>query len=185
MINLVTVCRIVFSHKGLDRGLRAVKRLFDEGMATGLRWYIIGDGPDLAKLENMIRQYRLEGSVILLGKKINPFPYILSMDLFFLPSLYEGKPMAVTEAMILGIPAMVCNYASAADQIKNGIDGIIIDNNDEAIYKGLKDMIMEPELIKKIKAGVMGHDYSNMREMDKVNRIIEGSINDTMEDIIW
>ncbi len=42
--------------------------------------------------------------------------------------------MAVTEALMLGVPALVTTYASAKEQIENGIDGVIIENTDDAVY---------------------------------------------------
>jgi glycosyltransferase involved in cell wall biosynthesis len=173
-INMITVCRIVFTPKGLDRGVRAIYRLKEEGLADSLRWYIIGEGEDFDALSKMISRYKLEKSIILLGKKVNPFPYVSIMDLFFLPSLYEGKPIVITEAMILGIPSMVCEYKSAEKQIKNGIDGIIIDNNDEAIYKGLKDILLHPERLESLKK--MIKTQSEYGDINRIYEIIDGGL---------
>lgn len=71
-IKFVTVCRISFGDKGLDRGVRAFNILKAEGKLEGVIWYIIGDGPDLNRLRAMIEEYRLEQNIILLGERLNP-----------------------------------------------------------------------------------------------------------------
>jgi glycosyltransferase involved in cell wall biosynthesis len=171
--NFVTVCRIDFKSKGLDRVIQILSDHLREQVFEKLRWYIIGNGPDFDALSELIEANRLQDKVILLGQKINPFPYMKNMDMFLLPSRYEGKPMAITEAMMLGIPPLVTNYTSAAEQIKCGKDGIIVDNTEEAIYQGLKNMLEHPKIISELKANLCIQDYSNISEMEKVNKLLE------------
>lgn len=174
MINFVTVCRIDLKSKGLDRVIHILNTYKSEAVFNRFCWYIIGDGPDLNALREMIISNNLQDKVILLGLKVNPFPYIKKMDMFLLPSHYEGKPMAVTEAMMLGVPPFVTNYSSAKEQIKNEYDGNIVDNNDQAIYQGLRRILEHPEIIYKLKTNLRIQDYSNFCEMEKVNELLEG-----------
>jgi len=176
-INISTVCRIVFEHKGLDRAVEAFNKLRQEGLCDDVNWYIIGDGPDYQELEHLIKIYGLDTHIFLLGSQKNPHKYIKDSDLFFLPSRYEGKPMAVTEAMMLGIPAMVAEYASAQEQIENGVDGIILPNNDVSIYEGLKRVLMNRAIITSLKNNVKQRDYSNLAEFSKVISLIDNTIN--------
>lgn len=172
-INLVTVCRITFSHKGLDRGVYALKKLKEEGRIEKFHWYIIGDGLDYTKLKNMIVEYDLGDNITLLGSKINPLAYEKKMDLFFLPSRYEGKPMAVTEAQMLGIPPVVTAYASAVNQIESGINGYIVPNEDKAAYDALSYIEKNPEIVETWKRNVKKEDFSNISEIQKIYDIIE------------
>lgn len=174
-INLVTTCRISFSHKGLDRALKVIDRIhkFDK-LPNQFRWYIIGDGPDMASLREMISYYELNEFVILLGAQSNPFPFMHNMTMFFLPSIYEGKPMAVTEAFMMGLPALVTEYSSAYEQVRDGVDGIIVDNSEQGIYEGLLKIIEHPEIIEELKQNVLQTDYSNVEEMKKIEALIEG-----------
>lgn len=176
MINFVTVCRIDFRSKGLDRIIHILSTYKSETLLNRFCWYIIGDGPDFNVLREMVMSNKLQDKVILLGQKTNPFPYIKNMDMFLLPSHYEGKPMAVTEAMMLGVPPFVTNYSSAKEQIKNEYDGIIVENNDQAIYQGLRIVLEHPEIIYKLKTNLHIQDYSNVYEMGKVNELLEGPL---------
>ena len=68
-INLVSVCRIEFYHKGLDRGVKAFAKLKEENLIEGFHWYIIGNGSDINNLRNMINENCLEKYITVLGAK--------------------------------------------------------------------------------------------------------------------
>lgn len=154
-INLITVCRIDFKSKGLDRAVNVISRLIKTELNGKFHWYIVGDGSDYERLRSLINQKNLNSSITLLGAKRNPFPYERQCDIFFLPSYFEGKPMSVLEAQILGIVPFVTRYSSAKDQIDNDIDGIIVENNEDAIFEGLEELIRTPEKIQYLKKGLL------------------------------
>ncbi len=95
------------------------------------------------------------------------------MDVFFIPSIYEGKPMAVTEALMLGLPVLASDYGSSGQQIRNGIDGIIFENSEQGIYQGLKDFFKTPDLLNKLKANAIATDYDNGDEINKIYDIFD------------
>ena len=173
-VKMVTVCRIVFIHKGLDRGLRALARLKKENLLNEktLQWYIVGDGPDTERLYSLIDEYGLESIVYPMGKMENPMPIEAQCDVFFLPSLYEGKPMAVTEAQMLGLAPLVTNYTSAREQINDAVDGIIIPNNDEAIYEALKNLVTGRYNIESMKNVLRSKVFSNEEEFQKFDSLL-------------
>lgn len=69
-----------------------------------LRLYIIGDGPDQAALQQQIISSGLEKKAFLLGRKENPYCYMNRMDAFISTSRYEGQPLNIMEAMVVGLP---------------------------------------------------------------------------------
>lgn len=175
-LNLVTACRINFKSKGLDRAIEAMAKLKQEGKLSNVVWYILGDGPDYDTLKDMVKECSLEENVILLGMKINPYKYLKGMSMFFLPSRWEGKPMAITEAFMMGLPVLVTEYSSAREQVRDGIDGIIVDNSLDGIYKGLKRVIDTEEIIESLKKNVLLKEYSNIEEIKRIESIIDGEI---------
>lgn len=172
-LNIITVCRIVFYHKGLDRAVNAFKKLKDEGILDKVHWYIIGNGQDYNNLKDLIEKYNLKNYITLLGEINNPVPYVKKCDVFLLPSRYEGKPMAVTEAQMCGVVPIVTEYSSAVEQIENGKDGLIFKNDTDSLYKGLKNVFQKREIINKMKLNVKNKDFSNVLEMEEVNRLIK------------
>ena len=89
-------------------------------------WYIIGFGADEQLIRRKIAECGMDGRVVLLGKKENPYPYIVACDLYVQPSRYEGKCVAVREAQMLGKPVVITNYATSASQLEDGVDGVIV-----------------------------------------------------------
>ena len=122
----------------------------------------------------MIAQYGLEDTIFPLGARENPIPYMKLCDVLLLPSRYEGKPMTVTEGFIMGLVPLVTRYTSAGEQIQNGVDGIIVENEEEALYRGLKSVIQRPGLLDGPRAYIRGRDYGNQWEIEKFDDLVEG-----------
>lgn len=172
-INLVSSCRVEFQAKALDRAVSVWSKMNKKGELDRLRWYIIGDGKDFMQLKQLISDSHLENHIFLLGKKVTPYPYIKKMDIFFLPSRFEGKPMSVTEGLILGIPALVTNYSSAKDQIKDGFSGLVVDNNEDGIEYGLKYLTQHKDEIETWKFNVKTVDYNDNKPLQQIYELIE------------
>lgn len=170
---LVSVCRISFADKGLDRGVLAFSRLKKDGMLNNVKWFIIGDGPMLDSLKKMITDLHLENEILLIGLRKNPLNIEKMCDVYFLPSRYEGKPMAVTEAQILGLVPLITKISAAEEIVKDGYNGFICDNSQDGIYEGLHRVIRNKDLIKEtMKSVVYSNDYSNINEYNKVESLI-------------
>ncbi len=169
----ITVARIVFNHKGYDRGVNAFQKMKKAHPEKSFKWLIIGDGPDRPQLEVMIENAGLQDAIILLGELTNPHPYVKKADIFFLPSRYEGKPMSVTEAQMNGVVPFVTNYASASGQIRHMEDGLVCENNDEALVT-MMDRIFSGEIdLDAMKKRIAQTDYSNREEVEKVYKLLK------------
>ena len=94
------------------------------------RLALIGDGPldeaAIAKAESLGlrtfvagRRDRLEmdHDVYFIGRRTNPFPYLKSADLFLLPSLWEGFPLALCEALACGAPTIAADCPTGPREI--------------------------------------------------------------------
>lgn len=173
LLKFVTVARVTFEHKGIDRAVKAFARLKKEGLTDNVKWVIIGEGRDDDELLEMIKEEGLEEVIYPIGVRENPIPYLKKFDVFLLPSRHEGKPMVITESFIMGLVPVVTEYTSAREQIRDGVDGLVFDNNDEALYQGLKKVITEPEIIDKLRENVRNTDYGNEKEIAVFDRIIE------------
>ncbi|WP_368657364.1 glycosyltransferase [Metabacillus halosaccharovorans] len=142
-IKIVSVGRLNY-YKGFEMGIEACKILIERGY--DVNWYVIGEGEERSKLEQMIKENRLQQIFILLGLKENPYPYIREADIYVQPSKFEGKSIAIDEAKILQKPIVVTNFSTVTDQIKNEENGLIVDMNSQAIFEGIKKLIDDKEL---------------------------------------
>ena len=156
--NVVSVARLCHE-KAFDRAIRVHERLEKEGIH--FRWYIVGEGLCRRKLEQQIKACGLEGKFVLLGQKMNPYPYILQADVFAMPSLVEGWCLAVTEAKVLARPILFTDVAGAREQIESEFNGLIVENSEEGIYTGLKRLLLDKSLRNKFSDALKGFEYDN------------------------
>lgn len=169
LVRFVTVGRVDY-FKGFDRIYHALNKLYAEGYQ--FRWTIIGDGEDFKKVETMFRCSEYSESVIMKGNMENPFREIKKADVFALFSRYEGLPNTIYEAMILGIPVIATNVGGISSQIEEGVNGWLVDNDDNAIYEGLKHVFDHPEEIDAYKENLKNYQYDNERIMKETEQIL-------------
>ncbi|MED0960111.1 MULTISPECIES: glycosyltransferase [Bacillus] len=168
---VITVARL--SHaKGIDNAVRALRILKDKGYEN-IAWYVVGYGGDETMIKNLIRDLKLENSFVLLGKQINPYPYIKEADLYVQPSRYEGKAVTVGEAQILAKPVLITNYTTANSQVKNGVDGYITELSVEGIADGIEKLYRDATVREQLANNCSNTDYSNKYELNKLYEIME------------
>lgn len=137
------------------------------------KWYIIGYGGDEQLIRSKITEFNMEDTVIILGKKENPYPYMKACDIYVQPSRYEGKAVTVCEALLLNKPVVITDYPTAHSQIKNGFDGIIVPLDNQGCANALAEIMTDKELLNKLIENMEQTDYSNESEIDKVYELIE------------
>ena len=158
---IISVGRIDNYTKRLDRMIQVSSILKSEGI--NFKWYYVGEGKDRSAIENMIKEYDIADNFILLGLKMNPYPFILHSDVLCMMSRYEGKPMVVTEAQILGTPPIVIKYSAAYEQIENGVTGLVISDCDNCEFaKQLARIASNQGILDKLKNNMLKirADYS-------------------------
>ena len=137
VINFVTVTRLV-EPKAIDRLIKVHKKLIDNGYYHKI--YVVGDGPEREKLENLVKVNSVNETFVLLGKKENPYPYIKNATYFCLLSKFEGYGMVIEEAKILNKSIIITDTA-AREALVNYKNSKILNNTEEGIYNGLKKAI--------------------------------------------
>ncbi|MCA1061472.1 glycosyltransferase [Rossellomorea aquimaris] len=167
---LLSVGRLSYA-KGIDIAVRALKILKDKGY-NNLAWYVVGYGGEENKIRELIRENKLEGSFILLGKKMNPYPYMKIADIYVQPSRYEGKAVTVSEAQIIGKPVLITNYMTAKSQVQNGVDGSICDLTPEGLAEGIEKLYKNKEERSKLERNCMNIIFDNRLELEKLYKII-------------
>ena len=164
----VTVGRL-HEQKGYDRLLESCNKLINLGYKFEL--WIIGQGSLRSEYENYIKSNNLGKYIKLLGFKSNPYKYIKCADWFIAPSRYEGYSTVVSEALILGIPVIVTDCSGMDEITEQGKYGMIVENSSEGIFKGLKDVLDNKDLILRYKEGAI--ERSNFFSREEAIKEIE------------
>lgn len=137
------------------------------------KWYIIGAGGEEYAIKENIAKYSMENTVILLGRRDNPYPYIKDCDIYVQPSRFEGKCVSVCEALVLNKPVVITNYTTAHSQLRDGFDGVIVPLDTKGCAEGLAEFIRDRELQKKITDNQRKTEYSNASELEKLYKLTE------------
>lgn len=158
--------------KGYDRLLRIVNRLCKEQYSIQL--YILGIGPLQKVLQKYVYENNLCNAVIFLGYQINPYKYVAKCDLFICASYAEGFSTAVTEALIVGTPVCSVEVSGMRELLGNNEYGVITENDENALYRGIKSLLDDPEKIAyyKKQASIRGKAFSTEETVKAVETML-------------
>jgi glycosyltransferase involved in cell wall biosynthesis/GT2 family glycosyltransferase len=127
--------------KGLPVLLEAASRIPEA------RFLIAGEGPERPALEAEIRRLDLGGRVTLLGHRDDAPRLLADCDLFVLPSLHEGLPVSVLEAMAAGRPVVATAIGGTNQAVVDGETGLLVAAGDaEALAMKIREVLADPDL---------------------------------------
>jgi glycosyltransferase involved in cell wall biosynthesis len=125
------------SEKGFDILIRSISHLVSEKIPVNL--VIIGDGENRSRLDRIIEELGLEEIVHLIGYQQEAHRFMADFDAFVLPSLTEGLPITILEAMQAGIPIIATRVGEIPTLLDDGELGeLVIPNDVEDLSRALK-----------------------------------------------
>ena len=130
------------SEKGFSRLIDISYRLNKEGISHSL--ILIGDGVLRADMEKKVADMQYE-DVYFTGFQKNPYAYMKQADMFVCSSYFEGLSTATTEAVVLGLPCVSTDVSGAREILIPESQGFVVENTDEALYEGIKQMLSKIE----------------------------------------
>jgi glycosyltransferase involved in cell wall biosynthesis/protein-tyrosine-phosphatase len=95
------------------------------------KFLIVGDGPLSAELHAMAVALRVDGACLFAGHRTDVHDLLAAMDVFVLPSLSEGIPMALLEAMALGTPVVATAVGGVPEVVRHRANGLLVHSGDE------------------------------------------------------
>lgn len=141
---IIAVGKII-PNKGFDRLARVLKKLLADGLHPHM--YIVGVGEDKEKIEKYLIDEGIKDAFTFIGYKKNPYQYVSQCDLFVCSSYREGFSTAATEALIVGTPVLTVEVSGMRELLGECNEyGIIVPNDDESLYQGLKKYMENMEI---------------------------------------
>lgn len=111
------------------------------------RLVIIGDGPKRHALETQIKRLNLSTAVWLLGERDDVTAWLSTIDVFALPSLWEGLPNALLEAMALGLPVVASSVDGVPEAVRDNETGLLVPpRQPETLARRLAELCADPAL---------------------------------------
>ena len=133
------------AEKGQDLLLKAFSHT-----VTDWKLWFLGDGPFRKELEQLTAQLGLKDRVEFLGQQQNTARYLNQAGIYVMPSHTENFPMALIEAMGIGLPCIATNcmpWRGASDFINDGHNGLKVPvNDDTALAAAITKLIADEDL---------------------------------------
>ena len=148
---IVTVCRLT-RQKSLEvsaDAMRIIKSCRKQGEEP-VRWYIIGEGDRRNELESYIDKLGISEDFVLCGAYDNPYPYINDADIYVHATKFEGRSIAIREAMLLGKAVIASDTQDNRDLIDDGSDGLLCKLDAESLAGMILEFLDNYELLRKL-----------------------------------
>ena len=168
--NVIGTIANFYPTKGLEYLIQAANYLRD---IDDIVFFIIGDGELRPELEKMIQEKGLEKKVFLLGQIPDAYRFLPAFDVFVLPSVKEGFPWALIEAMSAKLPVIATDVGAIPEIIDDRKNGLLIKPRDSAgLADKIKEVLEKDRLRNEL--GIQAHQTVLFKfELDKMVKKVE------------
>lgn len=108
-----------------------------------VRFVIVGEGPLRGELENFVASHRAKGDIVFTGYRSDVFRMLAAFEVFVLPSVAEGLPMVLLEAMAAKVPVVATHVGSIPSVISSSENGILVAPGDSVELEKSIGMLLE------------------------------------------
>lgn len=120
--------------------------------------WILGEGPERARLEAFAAERGVGSQVRFLGFQSNPWRFIAAADVFALTSAYEGFGNVLIEAMACGTPIIATRSPGTVEIVEDGQNGFVVDHDPKSLASAIRHLLTHParreELVARAKDSV-------------------------------
>lgn len=169
--HIVTLCRLT-PEKHIENAIFAARKLKEAGIA--FQWHMVGGGSTEDGLRNAAANAKVQDVFLFEGNQPNPYPYLKNADLFVHPSYVESQGIVVLEAMALGVPCVVTKSLGPCEFIKDGVNGILTEQNPESLAEKVLEMLTNRELYEQIRANThCPEQFAPENVMQRIENLLE------------
>ena len=163
--------------KGHDVLLRAARLVLERD--RNVVFVIAGAGPLQQPLSDFASRLRIDSAVRMLGARHDVHDLMAAMDIFVLPSLNEGLPMAILEAMAAGKPVIASAVGGIPEVVQPRVSGLLVPPGDaRALANACLELVSNPEQLQRMGAagrriahGKFSHEHNGRALMETYRRV--------------
>jgi glycosyltransferase involved in cell wall biosynthesis len=123
-------------------------------MNNRARLMIVGDGRLRQELMNLATQLNISDRVLFLGARADIYEFLSAINVFVMPSLWEGQPIALLEALAIGKSCIASAVDGIPEIITDGVNGYLVIPKDIEILAKIMDLAIEqPDLLQQFSSG--------------------------------
>ena len=153
--------------------LEALYEMKKAGDISNIKYLIAGRGKIQAELESKIKELCLTDNVKMLGFRSDVADVFAASDIYVFPSHQEGLPVALMEAMSVGLPVVCSEIRGNTDLIEDGVGGYLFNSKDSGtLVSAINHMLCTS---KEARAAMGAHNIETMKSFDKdhVNSVMK------------
>lgn len=153
--------------------IHAVHHLKEEGVRCHVDF--IGQGENLESYLSLARELGVADQVSFGGTKSNVYPSLHKADAFLLPSVYEGMPISLIEAMGTGLPIIASKVGGIPDMIVDKESGLLIEPVLDELVSAMKNVIFHSELREKLGLNALkrAREFSSLKMAEEYYRLYQ------------
>ncbi len=143
----------------LEKNLPLVIETLGALRETDFTAYFVGQGYAAEQLEQLAGRYGIAGNVHFTGTIYDRQllkNYYAAADLFLFPSLYDNAPLVVREAAAMHTPSLLVESSTAAEIIRDGINGFLTENNKNAMVSKIREVIADRAILRTVGRNASG-----------------------------
>lgn len=154
--------------KGLEYLIEAANIIVNKEQRTmnkKIKFVVIGEGQERKKLEGLIKKYKLEKNFFLLGAIPDASKYLKAFDVFVLPSVKEGFPWTILEAMAAGVPIVATKVGAILEILK-----------DPLMDSGQAGLLIKPadaRALSKAIAGLINNKFLGAKFLNQAKKVVQ------------
>lgn len=139
----------IVTAKGLEYLLDALPYL--KGEFKSIKFLIVGEGSLVEELKERAKKNNIFDNILFTGKRRDIPEILASINIFVMPSIAEGFPNALLEAMAMGKPIVTTEVGGIPEIVKNGFNGLLVPPRDTvSLSKAIKELISNDRLAAKL-----------------------------------
>lgn len=160
MTPIVGTVRGLIPKMGLDHLVEAARVLSDSGINAA--YILVGEGPLRAALEAMVEQYGLKNSFYFLGTRRDIPELLREFDVFVLPSVWEGLPIAAIEGLAAGVPVVAYDVGGNREVVVDKVTGILVPHRDPGLFaQAIARILGDPQFRKQLAKNASSYAEEN------------------------